>query len=257
MPTLLELQQRFADALFVSDESRDETLERCIVSGEFAPQERLRVYRNNLRENLHKVLALSFPVLQRLAGDAYFRQLTLELLRQAPSRDGDAHRVGASLPAVVAATLAGTRHEYFADIAKLEWAFQQSLLAPDCAASLDLLKTLTHKDDGGESLRVQPDPALRIVGSPWPIFTIWCANRPDSEASDEIDLDSGGQCVVILRRSGATELLPVAPDVAYWLTALADGASVGEAIDTTLAAHPQFDLADALARTRDWPLFAA
>src|SRR3569832_2986714 len=60
MSSLREFQRQFVEALF--DGSPDGR------SG-------IEIYRNNLHEGFLKALALEFPVIQRLVGEAYFRQL--------------------------------------------------------------------------------------------------------------------------------------------------------------------------------------
>src|SRR5579864_5012849 len=52
---------------------------------------RLSIYRNNLHEGFRKTLALEFPVIERLVGEDYFRQLALSFLAEHPSRFGDLH----------------------------------------------------------------------------------------------------------------------------------------------------------------------
>src|SRR5438552_18891311 len=80
MSSLRDLQRQFVGALF--DELPD-------------TRAGLEIYRNNLHEGFCKVLALEFPVIQRLVGADYFRQLGRDFLHAHPSRGGDLHAIGA------------------------------------------------------------------------------------------------------------------------------------------------------------------
>jgi len=90
--SLPELQARIAATLFGDAAAPPPG---CIRSDGIAAELRLGIYRNNLEEGFAKTLALEFPVMQRLVGEDYFRQLALSFLAGHPSRSGDLHQVGA------------------------------------------------------------------------------------------------------------------------------------------------------------------
>ena len=128
MLPLRELQLRFAAALF---DGAVEPIAPHVLAGALGADARLRIYRNNLREGFRKTLALEFPVIERLVGAQYFAQLALELLTEHPSRAGNLHHVGAPLAAFLRRRFAGTEHAYLPDVAELEWACQEALVAAD------------------------------------------------------------------------------------------------------------------------------
>src|SRR5215472_12071206 len=128
MLSLPELQKRFAASLFGEPTA---PVAPWIRADGIAAELRLGIYRNNLQEGFAKTLALEFPVVRRLAGEDYFRQLALSFLAHHPSRSGDLHHVGAPFAAFLRGQFAGTAYEYFADVAALEWARQECLVAED------------------------------------------------------------------------------------------------------------------------------
>src|SRR5262245_34461218 len=102
MLSLRDLQRQFVGALFEEApdsqvswvrEAREGTELRGPRRAEAAA--RLAVYRNNLHEGFCKALSLEFPVVERLVGHDYFRQLAKELMHAHPSRAGDLHAIGA------------------------------------------------------------------------------------------------------------------------------------------------------------------
>jgi hypothetical protein len=268
MLPLPELQARLAAALRAdADAPPDAELLREIRADGLDPAARLGIYRDNLRGNFLKVLALEFPAIRRLGGADWFAQCGLEFLRAHPSASGDLHGLGAPFPAFLAQRLRGGAHEYFADVAALEWAWQESLVAADPATQLDVAALAGVPGEGVAALRFAVHPALRLVRSAWPIFTIWNANRgepgdgqdgpPGPLRDDEapIDLDAGGQCVIVRRSGEGAEARCCDRATFEWLGALASGATFGAAWDAASAIDHRFDVARTLATAVALDLF--
>src|SRR6267142_1196042 len=130
MLPLRDLQMRFDDALF--DAAPDAAAPWILGCDNGADSRaRLAIYRNNLREGFRKALALEFPVIERLVGEDYFRQLALSFLAEHPSRAGDLHPIGEPFAQFLHSRFEGTPYAYLSDVATLEWAYQQSLVAAD------------------------------------------------------------------------------------------------------------------------------
>jgi hypothetical protein len=272
MLSLPELQARLAAALRAdADAPPDAGLLREIRADGLDPAARLDIYRNNLRGNFLKVLALEFPAIRRLGGADWFAQCGLEFLRAHPSVSGDLHGLGAAFPGFLAQRLQGGAHAYFADVALLEWAWQESLVAADAATQLDVAALAGVCGARVAALRFTLHPALRLVRSRWPVFTIWNANRGEPgpgldgtaggppggtrDADVPIDLDAGGQCVIV-RRSGEGAEARRCDDATFeWLGALASGDTFGVAWDAATAVDPGFDVARTLATAVALDLF--
>lgn len=236
MLALRELQVQFADALFGGFDGPDVD----------AP-EHLDIYRNNLREGFRKALAIAFPVIEKLMGSDYFRRLALEFLGAHPSRSGNLHHIGAPFPAFLHERFAHTEYAYFADVAALEWAHQQVLIAADAAPiTPDFFAAVDPRDY--ENLRFNLHPATALVRSSYPVIRIWRANQPDNTTDELIDLGAGGDNVLVRRAAECVEFhrLPAGDFAA--LLALSSGASLGAALDAAQTADECFDLGAALRR---------
>lgn len=238
MPALRELQQRFAAALF--DETENSVLAHVREDGIDATA-RLGIYRNNLRENFIKALAIEFPVIERLVGTEYFRQLSLEFLRAHPSRSGDLHYIGEPFATFLRRRFEGTQYACFADVAALEWAYQQALIAEEAVAlSADEFRDIAPADY--ERLTFSFHPACGFVRSSFPIVRIWRANQPETQSDEVIDLHSdGGDDVLVLRTPECVELhrLPAAQFALF--ETLSRGARLGAALETVQALEADFD----------------
>lgn len=249
-PALAALQAQFASALRGGDAlSVDPQLLGAIRDDGIAPVERLAIYRRNVRGNFLKVLALEFPVIERLGGADWFRQAGLAFLDAHPSQSGDLHHIGAPFAGFLARRLQDSPYEYFADVAALEWAWQECLVAPEAEISIDVATLAGVGAEHAADLRFTPHPALRLLQSRWPVFTIWTAQRETAAdaVAPTLDLDAGGEAV-LLRRSGAgAEARRIDAATCAWLRALASGAPLGAAWDAAITFDPAFDVARALA----------
>ena len=249
---LAELQASFAAALRADDSAAPPAVLLAAIRDDgIAVAERLAIYRRNVRGNFLKVLALEFPAIERLGGADWFRQTGLEFLAAHPSQSGDLHHLGAPFAGFLAARLGDTPYAYFADVAALEWAWQECLVAPEPTTTLDVAALAGVGAERAARLRFAPHPALRLVESRWPVFTIWLAQRAAADsaatATSTIDLDLGGEAV-LLRRSGAgAEARRIDAASGAWLRALVAGEPLGAALDAATARDPAFDVARALA----------
>jgi hypothetical protein len=248
---LPELQLRFAATLF-GDAAAPVT--PWIRAGGIAPELRLEIYRNNLREGFARTLAQEFPVIQRLVGEGYFRQLALSFLVCHPSRSGDLHHIGAPFAAFLRGRFADTPYRYFADVAALEWAWQESLVAED-DETLDPKALQAVPMHAYGRLQFALHNAARLLKSAFPIVRIWEMNQPGSSASEVIDLASGPEFALTHRAMDGAGIARLSASEFAWLSALATGEALDAALDAALACDLSFDLAAALRRSFEFGVF--
>ncbi|TLZ27579.1 MAG: hypothetical protein E6K29_13410 [Gammaproteobacteria bacterium] len=244
MLSLRNIQSSFAAHLF---EDEPGSIIPWIRADGIDPAARLHIYRNNLHEGFQKTLALEYPVIRRLVGNDYFRQLALAFLGCYPSTSGDLHHVGTPFASFLRKRFADTGYPYLADVAALEWAYQECLVA----AELDPLDPLTLRDVPAQSygtLRFTLRPACRLVHSPFPVLRIWEVNQPGVTGDETINLDSGPDFLLLLRNPSGIFFRRIPEDDYRLLAAFTAGKSLDEALEVSLASNPQFDLSAALRR---------
>lgn len=236
MASLRETQLAFADAVLFDDPSR---ITELLRGGAFSPIERIGIYRNNTRLGFLATMEAMFPVVRQLGGDDWFAGIARRYQQRHPSRSGNLHCIGERFSDFLAAEQ--ETPDYFADVAALEWAYQEVMVAAD-AATLDLATLSEVSPDRYSALRLQVHPATRLVAAHYPILQLWQAHR-DSDANADlsvIDMNVS-QRVLVFRRDTHVELraLPLAEFAL--LDALTRGASLEEALidDDALAALPR------------------
>ena len=161
-----------------------------------APDQRVEVYRNNHREIFRKALAASFPVVERLVGEACFAGLAREYARKHPSRSGDLQRYGKSFATFLENTYGDTPFRYLPDVASLEWALEEVHLDPD-EPPLAIAELGRFREADYGNLVFAARRAVRLLRSRYPVFSIWRANQSGNDG--RVDLDRGGETVAVAR----------------------------------------------------------
>lgn len=242
MQSLPELQAEFARGVLFEDAA----VVSAIAARGIDPERRLRIYRNNAREGFLHALEASFPVIVRLAGRDWFRQTGSQYMRMHPSTSGSLHYIGRQFAEFLDRRLSDSEHAYFADVARLEWAYQQVLVAADHPTfDLSSLSAVAPATYG--ALRFKTHPAMRLVASRFPVLAIWRANQ-DIAGETTVDLATGAAHVLVIRRDDHVELRELAVDEFTLLSAFTRGESLEQAADAVIAAREGADLGAALAR---------
>lgn len=206
----------------------------------------LAIYHHHRRANFSHSLALAFPVLERLVGEAFFRRLAADHQRRQPSRSGDLHPCGASLAATLREHWPEGEYAYLADIAALEWAWQHAFVAADAEPT-------TAEDfavipaERWPALRFEFHPSLSLIESRWPIFSIWENHRDRLREPPVVRLDAGGENVRVAREQGRVTVRRCTGSELIWLRALQAGVTLDEAFAAASRIDPDFDLDTALA----------
>ena len=212
-----------------------------------AGERRLQVYRNNLHVSLGAALEAVYPVLARLVGDAFFRQLARAYIERHPSRSGNLHAFGAHLPAFLETQAALSGFPYLPDVAALEWACHEVYHEGD-DAELDLA-SLESVDPGAQArIRLHLRQATRLVSSTYPVLAIWRMNQSDAGEGTTVSLDEGGVRLLVARSDFEVEFRHLGRAEERWLRALAEGRTLAASIEEALAIDPAFDLGATLGR---------
>ncbi|HEX7373777.1 MAG TPA: DNA-binding domain-containing protein [Steroidobacteraceae bacterium] len=253
--TLRELQLQFTSALCAPAHDAPACVEfahEALADDGLPALARLRVYRNNTRLVQVDALGRTFAVVRRRLGEEYFDALANEYRAVHPSPRGDLHWIGQRFAPWLAERLAGSGYEWLADLARLEWACEQALVAQDAGViALAELGRIPPEQLG--EIRFALRPSLRTVSSPWPIWSVWKENQPDA-AGRPVDLDLGAEHVIVACLETGLVLLSVAADECRFTAELAAGHTLAESIERS--GLPVERLAPALGRLFDEGLVA-
>lgn len=245
MLSLRELQQRFVEGLLTGE--LHEVLP--LLANADGPA-RFDVYQRNCREGFHAALAAGYPVLRRLTGPEYFRQLIGDYQRAHPSGSGNLLHAGARLPEFLVARFATTAYAYFADVARLERACQEVFVAAD-GGVLDPQRLGRVAPADYARLCFRLDPAVRLVKSPYPVVSLWETHQNEQEPP-ALDLDAGGEQAAIQRRDDRVVLFRLSPAEHAALALMQDRQPLDAALAAALALDADFDLRAVLPKWVQW-----
>jgi len=208
---------------------------------------RLNIYRTNVRTNFRDALHSTYPAIERLVGNEYFDQVARDFQCRHPSLSGDLTYAGEHFADYLAELHHADEFGYLADIARLEWLIQESLLAP-AHGPLDLAKLAAVAPEDYENLHFVVHPSLRLFASRYPALRIWEANARSEATPDIIDLDSGADRLAIVRPRLQLTFHRLSPGEESLLRALARSAAFADAVEQATALDGDFDASAALQR---------
>jgi hypothetical protein len=243
MPRLLDVQRKFRTAV-LADAAMPPSL---INGGKVSAAARLGVYRNNVIGNLTRALRLSFPAVERLVGEDFFAAAAQRFIIAAPPHVADLNQYGDGFADFLASFEAAESVPYLPDVTRLEWAVSRALHAPP-TAPLTLEALRARPPEQQADLQFRPHPTLSLLSLDYPARAICEAVLADDADERDarlatIDLDSGGEMLVVLRSDGALDIETLS-DCAFELAqALTDGCPLGEALECV----PEHDAAPLLA----------
>lgn len=218
------------------------------------PEVRFAVYRNNVVVSLIDALVDTFPVLQELVGEEFFRAMAGVFVRAHPPRSRLMAYYGDSFADFVASFTPAASLPYLADVARLEMAWVQAYHAADvpplepealAAALADTRQLL--------SLRLGLHPSVQVIESAFAIFSLWAAHQGALSIS-AVD-PALAQTVLIFRKGLDVEALELAAGAGQFVKALQQGEVLLAAAQGASGADGEFDLADTLAKLIRLQLF--
>ena len=240
-PSLASAQQHFADALLDLDAVPQA---KALFDYEDSLSEtRLALYRGNLAAIWRGALANAYPVLLQLVGEDYFTQMARAYGRAHPSQEGDLNAFGAHLPEFLRSSGAADDYPYFVDVALIEWALNCAYYAKDADALSLMALAQAAQQVSVEVMgaRLECAPAVGLIASTTAAVDIWFAHQSKEQASPS-DVQRPSYAL-ITRLNWMPELHAIDEAAFRALSALRDGASLGDAFESALLVDEAFDVA--------------
>lgn len=242
---LKDVQREFVEAL-LHPSAGQRVLDTLIGEGAHN-RNRLALYRGNLTETWHKVLASAYPVVRTLVGNEFFVALSREYGLVDPSGSGDLNQFGHRMADLLASWPPSAPYRYLADVARLEWAVHRAYFAAD-ALPWSPEQWARHAPDMLEAAPISLHPAVALLRTSTHAADIWFAYQETGSEPDIHDIDAP-QWIVVSRPYWIPEVQAVTPAAFEMLEALRRGKSLGAALDMALTCDGNFDFG---ATWRNW-----
>lgn len=225
MPELAAFQREFAHGLLAHGQP-----EVSLRSQAFA------VYRNTSARGAVEALRASYPTVDMLVGEQMFTQVALDYRRETPPRSPILSEYGGSFPAFLARQPWSCELPYLADVARLDWLWLESFLAPDFPAM---------PGPAGSNALVSLHPATRYAWLATPAMTIWQAHRNPCGIT-ELDPEWAEEGALFTRPGPAVRAETISPVIHHLLVACARPMPVGRILLRVADAFPTANLPELL-----------
>ena len=253
MPTLHNTLRAMQASILESSDAA----EALVANGMFDATEQLQLYRNNLVISLTDALAAVYPVVQRIVGEDFFRAACREYIPQHPLRQAQLNGFGKEFAEFIRSYRPAASLTYLADVAALEWAWQQAYHAAG-SEKLDTTSLRQVPEEMQGELQFRLHAAVQLLKSDYPVHRIWQVNQENYSGEDSVSLDEGGVYLAVIRPR--IEVLVQAIPRAEWefLSSLKNGSTLDQAVTTAGRLDAAFDLATVLqSRVTDFTLSSA
>ena len=213
-------------------------------------RERFALYRGNVSAIWQQTCASAYPVLQQLLGPDFFSDVSRMYGYTHPSRSGNLAEFGDAMADFVGSLDSCCDYPYLGDVARLEWLVHSAYYqAHETAVTLNDLAAVPPEQLGEVRCRLQPSCAL--LQSSWAIAEIWTAHQAEVVILPP-QLEQPTCCLIWRsdwQSSWQVEVSSISAASYAALTALQDGATLGNAVEAALATDPAFAVQSELA---DW-----
>jgi hypothetical protein len=186
------------------------------------PEKRFSVYRNNVYVSLVEAIRVSYPVTQRLVGEAFFHAMARAYVAQELPRSPVLLEYGGGFADFIAAFEPARALPYLVDVARHE-AHHAADVRPLAPAAL----TSVPPERLG-SMVPWLHPSLRLLRSRWPVLSIWQTNSRDAQVR-RVTLDAG-EHVAVLRPALEVSCSLLPSGGSAFLSTLAQGDTLERAV---------------------------
>lgn len=213
----------------------------------------LAIYRNTALAGLVEALAANFPVVRALVGEAMFEAIAVDHATAHPPHSPILAHYGVVFPDWIEEQHWATDLPYLSDVARVERLHGEALFAAD-DEPLDSAAFARLAPHEWTQARLTLHPATRFACSRWPSAGLWLAHR---DGGDPAAIGWHPECVLVSRFGHAVRVEAIAPSAHRFLLSLARGATVAAAVEATLAAFPDADIAAGFSLLLNRGAFAA
>jgi hypothetical protein len=213
---------------------------------------RLAIHRHHIARSLTAALAGTFPTVQALVGDRFFRRTAEAFVAQRLPAQPVLAEYGGDFPDFLVSQEAVHGLVYLADVARLDWALNTAFYSPreSRLAAADLAPGRIA------STVLTLAPGVALVRSRYPVDRIWLASQP-AAPEDRVDVEQGPARLLVLPRPQDAGFIVLGEGEAAFVAAVADGQPLATAAEAGFAAQSSFEPEPCFARLLACEAFAA
>jgi hypothetical protein len=224
MPSLRELQRALSAHIVAGDGPPLDAWIRVPAGADSAA--RIAVYTEGYPARVTEALRETYPALANILGDGSLAGLSDRyrgVLRDEPTNLND---VGADLPRFLRQDRLSEQLAFLPELAELEWAVTRSFHAAACDR-FDPIDCKSWSIEDWQRAQIRFQPGLALLRSRWPLRALYATRNQDRDEID-VDLEQGGECVLVFRRGFEVAVEATPPREADAIEAFRAGATLAE-----------------------------
>ena len=242
MQRLANLQAAFADFLLAPPQrSATASLSDSVAPGGAPAEQRLAIYKNNVHSQLVDALAATFPAVERLVGEEFFRYAAREYVGIHPPRRPTLLGYGDRFPEFLGRFPPATTVPYLPDVARLELLYLEAYHAAE-AEALDVDQFTARLSIGEDDAGLALHPSARLMQSGFPVSRIWELNRQADTLQGKTTIPGEAEHLLIIRPQAIVEVRRLSPGTYAALSALDRGRPLEAALAAGERSEPGIDL---------------
>jgi hypothetical protein len=195
--------------------------------------------------SLIDALADTYPVVQTLVGEEFFRAMARIFAENNPPRSAVLAYYGRNFADFVAAFPAAASVPYLADVARLEMARVTAYHAADVVAiQPQVLQAALADPEQLLILQLVLHPSVHVIESSFAIFSVWAAHQGEVSAL-AVDPDAA-QAALVYRDGLDVGVMALTAGLGTFVRTLLAGQTLADAVQAASWLDPEFDLTIAL-----------
>lgn len=207
---------------------------------------RFDVYRNNVVAGITEALRATYPAVVKLVGDDFFAASARLYADQRPPHSPLLFHYGEKFGDFLDSFPPAASTPYLGDVARLEWARLVAYHARDSEPlSIEALGACLNGADGKQAdagrLRFVLHPSIALMGSRWPVVSLWAASTGQG-AAEEVDM-ARSETALVIRPSLTVETRRLTEAGFAFMSTLQSGATLAQAAAKAIELESDFDLA--------------
>lgn len=198
------------------------------------PNKRDAIYRNNFCTRLVDTLRVTFPAVERLVGEEFYRYAAIQFIAAHPPKAPTLLYYGQEFPDFLGSFESAAPIPYLGDVARLEYLYLEAYHAADTPPLKADIATAQNDD-----ARLTLHPSARLMMSPFQVSRIWELNRRETPF-DDVTLPPAREYLLIIRPGRQVEVRRVPFGAYAMLFTFHHGGSIAAARDEAEWAEPGF-----------------